>query len=69
MREGQCFSCYDNTMFQLFGQTGELTQAKINYTFVEGLKKKGMEISCVTCGRKVHYVQDENEIWREEVVE
>lgn len=64
MREGQCFGCYDDAMFQYFGQTGEFNQTKIQHDYVKALEENGTEVACVSCGREVEYVK-EGDKWKE----
>mgnify|MGYP001064268583 CR=1 FL=1 len=64
MREGQCFGCYDDAMFRYFGQTNEFNPTKIQHEYVEKLKEAGAMVDCVTCGRKVEYVES-NGKWTE----
>jgi hypothetical protein len=66
-REGQCFGCYDNSMFQYFGQTDEFNPAKIQSDYVSKLSD-GIVVECVSCGREVRYIQTSEGKWKEEAV-
>jgi hypothetical protein len=63
--EGQCFRCYDNSMFQYFGQTGEFSSSKVQNDYVSKLSD-GIVVDCMSCGRKVKYVKTADSRWKEE---
>jgi hypothetical protein len=67
-KEGQCFGCYDNAMFQYHGQTGGFNPAKIQDEYVSKLSD-GVVVSCVSCGRKVKYVKISENKWKEVVAD
>jgi hypothetical protein len=62
---GQCFRCYDATMFQYFGQTLEYSRAKNLKEYVSKLSD-GITVVCVSCGSEVKYVKFSEGKWREE---
>lgn len=64
MREGQCFSCYDDAMFRYHGQTGEFNPRQIQLDYVNKLND-GDIVNCVSCGRKVKYVKVGDDKWKE----
>jgi hypothetical protein len=66
MIKAQCFSCYDDARFRYEGQTGKFNPRQVQLDYVEGLRKHGTKIDCVSCARKVEYVEKEGK-WTEVV--
>lgn len=67
MIQGQCFPCYDDAMFQYFGQTGKYSPALAAERYAVMLER-GKQVHCVTCDRKVQYVKDTEGRWTEEPI-
>lgn len=66
--EGQCFGCYEDSMFQYFGQTGNYNSRQVQLDYIAKLKKPSTTIDCVTCSRIVKYTED-NGKWTREYIE
>jgi hypothetical protein len=64
MKNKQCFSCYEQTMFQIYGQTKSYNPHKIQMDYIIWLPIDN-KVHCVMCGRKVEYNQNEQNVWIE----
>jgi hypothetical protein len=54
-KEGQCFDCYGNAMFQYFGQTSDFSERKIQLDYVKKLSKPSTIVECSSCERTLEY--------------
>jgi hypothetical protein len=69
MREGLCFSCSEQTDFQLFGQSGTYLSYNHAVKYFEQYQQELGAIECMMCGNKVSYRKDERDVWQEIVEE
>ena len=62
MKEGQCWDCYSNKMFEYHGLTPGFSFQELSDKYASGLYE-GKVILCYTCGDKMKYTKTEEGKW------